>query len=198
MPKQLQQHSESNLIGGLRSAQAWQTSEDTVFNFMWIISGHLDHPAKGQAVIFLTGWLAVFIYEISILATVSDTSVRYQAVNIQSFSENMIQWDFLTSCNKILKNHIFRQTWWGLSLASIMATGGTNSSWLRVGQEAQQKIAVYLVIVCILQTLCASFKGPIFQKYEGKMKYEWHTRTRYGLKITLAQRFECRWAGALL
>ena len=96
---------------------AWQTSEDIVFNFMWVISGHLDHPAKGQAVIFLTGWLAVFISEISILATVSDTSVRYQAVNIQSFSDNMIQWDFLTSCNKILKNHIFRQTWGGLSLA---------------------------------------------------------------------------------
>ena len=35
---------------------------------------HLDPPANGQAVIFLTGLLEVFISEISLLATVSDTS----------------------------------------------------------------------------------------------------------------------------
>ena len=41
---------------------------------------HLDPPANGQAVIYLTGLLEVFISELSILATVSDNSVRYQAI----------------------------------------------------------------------------------------------------------------------
>ena len=45
-------------------------------------ASHLDPPANGQAVIYLTGLLEVFISESSILATVSDNSVRYQAVNV--------------------------------------------------------------------------------------------------------------------
>ena len=44
--------------------------------------GHLDPSANGQAVIHLTGLLEVFISELSILATVSDNSVRYQAINV--------------------------------------------------------------------------------------------------------------------
>ena len=43
---------------------------------------HLDPPANGQAVIHLTGLLEVFISESFILATVSDNSVRYQAINV--------------------------------------------------------------------------------------------------------------------
>jgi len=42
---------------------------------------HLDPPANGQAVVYLTGLLEVFISESIILATVSDNSVRYQAIN---------------------------------------------------------------------------------------------------------------------
>ena len=42
--------------------------------------GHLDPPANGQAVVYLTGLLEVFISEPLILATVSDNSVRYQAI----------------------------------------------------------------------------------------------------------------------
>ena len=45
-------------------------------------SSHLDSPANGQGVIFLTGLLEFFISEISILVTVSDTSVRYQTVTL--------------------------------------------------------------------------------------------------------------------
>ena len=48
---------------------------------MTIMISHLDPPANGQAVIYLTGLLEVFISESSILATVSDNSVRYQAIN---------------------------------------------------------------------------------------------------------------------
>ena len=43
---------------------------------------HLDPPANGQAVVYLTGLLEVFISESLILATVSDNSVRYQAINV--------------------------------------------------------------------------------------------------------------------
>ena len=43
---------------------------------------HLDPPANGQAVIYLTGLLEVFISESLNLATVSDNSVRYQAINV--------------------------------------------------------------------------------------------------------------------
>ena len=43
---------------------------------------HFDPPANGQAVIYLTGLLEVFISESFILATVSDNSVRYQAINV--------------------------------------------------------------------------------------------------------------------
>ena len=46
-------------------------------------TSHLDPPANGQAVIYLTGLLEVFIFSESfILATVSDNSVRYQAINV--------------------------------------------------------------------------------------------------------------------
>ena len=44
---------------------------------------HLDPPANGQAVIYLTGLLQVFISESFILSTVSDNSVRYQAINVE-------------------------------------------------------------------------------------------------------------------
>ena len=47
-----------------------------------IMISHLDPPANGQAVIHLTGLLEVFISELIILATVSDNSVRYQAINV--------------------------------------------------------------------------------------------------------------------
>ena len=43
---------------------------------------HLDPPANEQAVIFLTGLLEVFYSEVSNLATVSDNSVRYQAITV--------------------------------------------------------------------------------------------------------------------
>ena len=43
-------------------------------------ASHLDPPANGQAVVYLTGLLEVFISEPLILATVSDNSVRYQAI----------------------------------------------------------------------------------------------------------------------
>ena len=43
---------------------------------------HLDPPANGQAVIFLKGLLEVFYSELSNLATVSDNSVRYQAITV--------------------------------------------------------------------------------------------------------------------
>ena len=45
----------------------------TLSNFS---DGHLDPPANGQAVIYLTGLLEVFISESLILATVSDNSVK--------------------------------------------------------------------------------------------------------------------------
>ena len=45
-------------------------------------NGHIDPPVNGQAVIYLTGLLEVFISESFILATVSDNSVRYQAINV--------------------------------------------------------------------------------------------------------------------
>ena len=38
------------------------------------VTGHLDPPANGQAVIYLTGLLEVFIFESFILATVSDVT----------------------------------------------------------------------------------------------------------------------------
>ena len=47
-----------------------------------ITFSHLDPPANGQAVIFLTGLLEVFYSELSNLATVSDNSVRYQAITV--------------------------------------------------------------------------------------------------------------------
>ena len=46
------------------------------------IFSHLDPPANGQAVIFLKGLLEVFYSELSNLATVSDNSVRYQAITV--------------------------------------------------------------------------------------------------------------------
>ena len=46
------------------------------------MASHIDPPANGQAVIHLTGLLEVFISELIILATVSDNSVRYQAINV--------------------------------------------------------------------------------------------------------------------
>ena len=45
--------------------------------------GHLDPPANGQAVVYLTGLLEVFISESLNLAAVSDNSVGYQAVNVR-------------------------------------------------------------------------------------------------------------------
>ena len=53
-----------------------------------IFPSHLDPPANGQAVIYLTGLLEVFISESFILATVSDNSVRYQAINVVKRWEN--------------------------------------------------------------------------------------------------------------
>ena len=47
---------------------------------------HLDPPANGQAVIFLAGLLEVFHSELSNLATVSDKSVRYQAITVVLWS----------------------------------------------------------------------------------------------------------------
>ena len=57
----------------------WWQQDDLWKSEMW---SHLDPPANGQAVIYLTGLLEVFISELSILATVSDNSVRYQAINL--------------------------------------------------------------------------------------------------------------------
>ena len=51
---------------------------------------HLDPPANGQAVIYLIGLLEVFISESLILATVSDNSVRYQAINVVKRSKTNI------------------------------------------------------------------------------------------------------------
>ena len=51
---------------------------------------HLDPPANGQAVVYLTGLLEVFISESIILATVSDNSVRYQAINVVKRSKTNI------------------------------------------------------------------------------------------------------------
>ena len=45
-----------------------------------LLASHLDPPANGQAVVYLTGLLEIFISESIILATVSDNSVRYQAI----------------------------------------------------------------------------------------------------------------------
>ena len=49
---------------------------------MHLFSSHLDPPANGQEVIFLKGLLEVFYSELSNLATVSDNSVRYQAITV--------------------------------------------------------------------------------------------------------------------
>ena len=51
---------------------------------------HLDPPANGQAVVYLTGLLEVFKSESFILATVSDNSVRYQAINVVKRSKTNI------------------------------------------------------------------------------------------------------------
>ena len=47
---------------------------------------HHDSPANGQAVIWRS--LYTYISEIWILATVSDNSVRYQAVNVVKTMKN--------------------------------------------------------------------------------------------------------------
>ena len=56
----------------------------TILTVMTILTSHLDPPANGQAVVYLTGLLEVFISESLILATLSDNSVRYQAINVYS------------------------------------------------------------------------------------------------------------------
>ena len=59
---------------------------------LWVYDGHrhLDPPANGQAVVYLTGLLEVFISESIILATVSDNSVHYQAINVVKRSKTNI------------------------------------------------------------------------------------------------------------
>ena len=53
-------------------------------------TSHLDPPTNGQAVVYLTGLLEVFFSESLILATVSDNSVRYQAINVVKRSKTNI------------------------------------------------------------------------------------------------------------
>ena len=82
---------------------------------LWVYDGHrhLDPPANGQAVIYLTGLLEVFISESLILATVSDNSARYQAkLRATHTTRQNVPMLWLspqyTSVNQVMLGSIFR------------------------------------------------------------------------------------------